>query len=163
MSWLGGKKIALEVSRTLGVLGVGGVGGVGGGARIIVGFDSKLAARLAAMGANVTFVSDVERDVDRATTAAVSLSQLSSLGRELGAAVIVGAASRDDRDAIVSSFCEILAGKSPMALIDRVQRQVASRTALLGGLSDLEQTAIGRVVITVGRRSDRRVQASLES
>ncbi len=144
MGWLAGKRIAAEVAARL---------GTAADKSLIVAFDSKLAARLASSGHDVTFVSDDERDRSRATTPAISVVELLELAEpSFAGAVVVGAAGRPNGATELREFCQALT-RGPartMVLVDRGQRHVASKAALLGGMTRLEQSVASRVVITSG-------------
>jgi hypothetical protein len=70
--------------------------------------------------------------------------------RALAAVIGVGAASRADGDASLAAWSGAVKDGGAIVMVDRARAPEASRRALCGGLTELEQRRAGRFVITSG-------------
>lgn len=144
MSWLLGGRSAAAVSDAL----------AADEGKILVAFDARLARRLAGSGRDIILLAATEREASRAKLDALVYAGGRELDLETGsvaAAVAVDIARREDGAAVVAELARVVRHGGRVFLIDRAARIDASRCALLGGLSRLEQTAFGRSIVTEGQ------------
>jgi hypothetical protein len=80
-----------------------------------------------------------------------ALADLSSVeAGSLDAVIGVGAASGDAWEATLAAWSRVVRDGGAVVMVDRARAAEASRRALCAGLSELEQRAVGRVVVTSG-------------
>lgn len=115
---------------------------------VAVAFDRRLARALAERGLEVVTVSDNGRDLEKAPGRAVPWAD--AAGLEVEAAVIAGAAQRPGGAEAVATLARVVGPGAAVVLVDRAPRPAASRCALFGGLSRIDQTVAARTVVTSG-------------
>src|SRR5213075_3008813 len=80
-----------------------------------------------------------------------ALADTSTLASGSCAAVIgVDIATSDDWEAALREWSRVVADGGAIVLVDRGHAPEASRRALCGGLSEIEQRHVGRAVVTSG-------------
>jgi hypothetical protein len=119
--------------------------GAATGPVVVVG-DVKLGKALRAEGLGVSVVAPKPpRGVPDALT-----GSLEQLPLDAGAAAAVvgvgGAANR----AAIAEWCRVVRDGGAVVMVDRGEPTEATRAALCAGLTELEQRAAGRVVVTSG-------------
>jgi hypothetical protein len=123
------------------------VGGVG---------DLRLARALADRGHKVLIVGADARGLrrlkkrGRGAGVQAAPDALPIRDRALAAVVGVGAASGERCDATVAEWSRGVVEGGPVILVDKIDAADASRIALCAGLTEIEQRAAGRGVVTSG-------------
>jgi hypothetical protein len=117
------------------------------GAVAVVG-HAKLAAALAKPDRTITPVALPKRAAKKVANALADLSSVEA--GSLDAVIGVGAASGDAWEATLAAWSRVVRDGGAVVMVDRARAAEASRRALCAGLSELEQRAVGRVVVTSG-------------
>jgi SAM-dependent methyltransferase len=116
--------------------------------------DTRLARHLAAAGRDVLCVAGAAtRALRRARLRAVtgSPSALPLVSAGFAALVAGGLVEVDTWEPLLAEWCRAVAPGGLVVVVDRGTPTELSRRALCGGLTAIEQRAVGRTVITAGR------------
>ena len=117
-----------------------------GGTLAVVG-NAKLATALGS-AREVIPVALSARAAKKLPTAIADLADLEPAS--LAAVVGVDLATDDDWEATLRGWARVVRDGGAIVIVDRGHRHEASRRALCGGLSEIEQRQAGRAVITSG-------------
>ena len=123
---------------------------VPGASDVVVVGDERLARALANEGVGVVAVVEGESRIRRHRAAVVGQPHSIPLPDQGAAAVVGTGAVGADGIACVAEWSRLVRDGGTIVLVDRGAAAVASRRALAGGLSNIEQRTAGRVVVTSG-------------
>ena len=116
------------------------------GTIVVVG-DARIGQALAARGLNVTTVVAGKAGKRVPNPIAGSHAQVPLAAGSAAAVVGVDARGRAD---VLAEWSRLVCDGGTMVLIDKAAPHEATRTALIAGLSEIEQRPIGRHVVTSG-------------
>ncbi|CAN5356015.1 hypothetical protein BH11MYX1_BH11MYX1_17950 [soil metagenome] len=109
---------------------------------------AKLAASLVKQQRDVVAVGVAERAARKLPTALLDLSSIAD--RSLAAVIGIDIATDDDWQASLRTWTRVVRDGGAIVFVDRGHAPEASRRALCGGLTELEQRRAGRFVVTSG-------------
>lgn len=116
--------------------------------RLAVIGNAKLAAALGGAKHDVLPIGLSPRAAKRLTNALADLSSIED--RSLAAVIGVDVAVDDGWELTLRDWTRVVRDGGAIVMVDRGHASEASRRALCGGLTELEQRHAGRVVITSG-------------
>jgi hypothetical protein len=114
--------------------------------------NAKLASALAAVrkgaGGEVLPIGLSARAAKKLTNALADLSSLDA--RSLGAVIGMDLATDDGWELTLRDWTRVVADGGTLVFVDRGHAAEASRRALCGGLTEIQQRHVGRTIVTSG-------------